>query len=47
MKPGTPAGCYPCGNFPDTSILKLIKTKQLIGHSFIVCIRTENQNHSL
>jgi len=32
---------YPCGNFSDTSNLKLLKTKGLIGHA---CIRTENHN---
>ena len=36
--------CYPCGNFPDTSSLKLLKTKGSIGHAFTVCIHTENQN---
>ena len=38
------AGCYPCGNFSDTSSLKLLKTKGSIGHAFTVCIHTENQN---
>ena len=37
-------GCYPCGNFSDTSSLKLLKTKGSIGHAFTVCIHTENQN---
>ena len=36
--------CYPCGNFSDTSSLKLVKTKGSIGHAFTVCIHTENQN---
>ena len=36
--------CYPCGNFSDTSSLKLLKTKGLIGQAFTVCIHTENQN---
>ena len=35
---------YPCGNFFDTSSLKLLKTKGSIGHAFTVCIHTENQN---
>ena len=35
---------YPCGNFSDTSSLKLLKTKGSIGHAFTVCIHTENQN---
>ena len=34
----------PCGNFSDTSSLKVLKTKGSIGHAFTVCIRTENQN---
>ena len=38
------AVCYPCGNFSDTSSLKLLKTKGSIGHAFTVCIHTENQN---
>ena len=36
--------CYPCGNFSDTSTLKLLQTKGAIGHAFTVCINTENQN---
>ena len=35
---------HPCGNFSDTSSLKLQKTKGWIGHAFTVCIHTENQN---
>ena len=34
----------PCGNFSDTSRFKFQKTKGSLGHSFKVCIRTENQN---
>ena len=34
----------PCGNFSDTSTLKLLQTKGAIGHAFTVCINTENQN---
>ena len=37
---------YPCGNFSDTSSLKLLETKRSIGHAFTVCIRTENQNQA-
>ena len=37
---------YPCGNFSDTSSLKLLETKGSIGHAFTVCIRTENQNQA-
>ena len=36
-------GCYPCGNFSDTSSLKLLKTKRPIGHDFTVCNHTVNQ----
>jgi hypothetical protein len=39
-----PQASYPCGNFSDTSSLKLLKAKGSIGHAFTVCIRTENQN---
>ena len=39
-----PQASYPCGNFSDTSCLKLLKSKGSIGHAFTVCIRTENQN---
>ncbi len=35
---------YPCGNFSDTSGLKLLKAKGSLGHAFTVCICTENQN---
>ena len=34
----------PCGNFSGTSSLKFRGTKGSIGHSFKVCIHTENQN---
>ena len=36
----------PCGNFSDTSSLKVLKTKGSIGHAFTVCIRTENENQA-
>ena len=39
-----PQASYPCGNFSDTSSLKLKKAKGSIGHAFTVCIRTENQD---
>ncbi len=39
-----PQASYPCGNFSDTSSLKLLNAKGSIGHAFTVCIRTENQN---
>ncbi|KAF9176087.1 T-cell ecto-ADP-ribosyltransferase 1, partial [Haplosporangium sp. Z 11] len=35
---------YPCGNFSGTSSLKSPGTKGSIGHTFMVCIHTENQN---
>ena len=35
---------YPCGNFSGTSSLKCRGTKGSIGHTFMVCIHTENQN---
>ena len=44
MNAWQPQASYPCGNFSDTSSLKLLKAKGSIGHAFAVCIRTENQN---
>jgi hypothetical protein len=44
MNAWLPQASYPCGNFSDTSSLKLKKTKGSIGHAFTVCIHTENQN---
>ena len=35
---------YPCGNFSGTSSLEFRGTKGSIGHTFMVCIHTENQN---
>ena len=36
---------HPCGNFSDTSSLKLLKTKGSIGHTFTVCnIRSDLKN---
>ena len=46
MNAWLPQASYPCGNFSDTSSLKLLKTKGSIGHVFAVCIRTENQNQA-
>ena len=34
----------PCGNFSDTSSLRPRGSKGSIGHTFMVCIHTENQN---
>ena len=44
MNAWPPQASYPCGNFSDTSSLKVLKTKGSIGHAFTVCIHTENQN---
>lgn len=44
MNAWLPQASYPCGNFSDTSSLKLLKSKGSIGHAFAVCIHTENQN---
>ena len=44
MNAWLPQASYPCGNFSDTSSLKLRGSKGSIGHDFSVCIRTENQN---
>ena len=42
-----PQASYPCGNFSDTSSLKLSgHSKGSLGHTFVVCIRTENQNQA-
>ena len=44
MNAWLPQASYPCGNFSDTSRLKLLNSKGSIGPAFTVCIRTENQN---
>ena len=44
MNAWLPQASYPCGNFSDTSCLKLLTSKGSIGHAFTVCIRTGNQN---
>ena len=44
MNAWPPQASYPCGNFSDTSWVKLIHPKGSIGRAFTVCIRTENQN---
>jgi len=46
MNAWLPQASYPCGNFSDTSCLKLLKSKGSIGHAFAVCIPTENQNQA-
>ncbi len=44
MNAWLPQASYPCGNFSDTSSLIFLKSKGSIGHTFVVCIHTENQN---
>ncbi|RHZ82466.1 hypothetical protein Glove_109g26 [Diversispora epigaea] len=44
MNAWLPQASYPCGNFSDTSSLTLRGSKGSIGHTFMVCIHTENQN---
>ncbi|CAG8500054.1 14347_t:CDS:2 [Funneliformis caledonium] len=44
MNAWLPQTSYPCGNFSDTSNLKFRGNKGSIGHTFMVCIHTENQN---
>ena len=46
MNAWLPQASYPCGNFSDTSGLRLLKSKGSIGHAFTVCIITENQNQA-
>ncbi len=46
MNAWPPQASYPCGNFSDTSRLKLVKSKGSIGPAFAVCIRTENQDQA-
>ena len=44
MNAWLPQASYPCGNFSGTSSFKFWRTKGSIGHTFMVCIHTENQN---
>lgn len=44
MNAWPPQASYPCGNFSGTSSLKPRGSKGSIGHTFMVCIHTENQN---
>ena len=46
MNAWRPQASYPCGNFSDTSSCNFRKPKGSIGHSFEVCILTENQNQA-
>ncbi len=44
MNAWLPQASYPCGNFSGTSSQKSFGSKGSIGHTFMVCIHTENQN---
>src|SRR5690606_41809638 len=44
MNAWPPQASYPCGNFSGTSSLTPRGSKGSIGHTFMVCIHTENQN---
>jgi hypothetical protein len=44
MNAWLPQASYPCGNFSGTSRVKFPLPKGSIGHTFMVCIHTENQN---
>ena len=46
MSAWPPQASYPCGNFSDTSRLKLANSKGSIGRAFTVCIRTENRDRA-
>ena len=46
MNAWLPQASYPCGNFSDTSKCNFRILKGSIGHNFLVCIRTENQNQA-
>jgi hypothetical protein len=46
MNAWLPQASYPCGNFSDTSSVKLERTKGSIGHDFSFRIRTENPNQA-
>ena len=44
MNAWAPQASYPCGNFSDSSCLKLLKSKGSVGSAFSVRIRTKNQD---
>lgn len=46
MNAWPPQASYPCGNFSDTSCIKLPKSKGSIGPAFAVRISTENQDQA-
>ena len=46
MNAWPPQASYPCGNFSDTSCLKLLKPKGSIGRAFAVRTRTESRDQA-
>ena len=46
MNAWPPQASYPCGNFSDTSRLKIPESKGSIGRAFTVRIRTENRDRA-
>ncbi|KAK8660465.1 hypothetical protein V6N13_051391 [Hibiscus sabdariffa] len=46
MNAWLPQASYPCGNFSDTSSFQFGRSKGSIGHTFMVRIRTGNQNQT-
>ena len=44
MNAWLPRANYPYGNFFVTSSFKFQKSKGTIGHAFMVCVHTKNQN---
>ncbi len=46
MNAWPPQASYPCGNFSDTSCLKLFKPKGSIGRAFAVSMRTEHRDQA-
>ncbi|XP_065583609.1 uncharacterized protein LOC136042570 [Artemia franciscana] len=46
MNAWPPQASYPCGNFSDTSCLKLLKPKASIGRAIAVRTRTESRNQA-
>ena len=46
MNAWLPQASYPCGNFSDTPNRMFIGFKGSLGHTFVVCIHTENQNQA-
>ncbi|GBP92379.1 Putative uncharacterized protein ART2 [Eumeta japonica] len=44
MNAWPPQASYPCGNFSDTSCIKLVKSKGSIGRAFAVPVCTEHRD---